>query len=67
LLGGLLLNAFTEPKVPLTPGPGEEGQPYIVTGTVLDTQGRPMAGVKVRADNDALYGSAEVTTDASGK
>ena len=25
-----------------------------------------MAGVKVRADNDALYGSAEVTTDAQG-
>jgi hypothetical protein len=38
-----------------------------VTGTVVDTHGKPMAGVKVRADNDALYGSAEVTTDAKGR
>ena len=47
--------------------PTGPGAPYIVSGTVVDTQGRPMAGVKVRADNDALYGSAEVTTDANGK
>lgn len=55
-----------------SPAPGEQtgggnAKPNTVTGTVLDTQGRPMAGVKVRADNDALYGSAEVTTDANGR
>jgi hypothetical protein len=48
-----------------TPDPGTAA-PYTVTGTVVDTKGNPMAGVKVRADNDALYGSAEVTTDANG-
>ena len=41
--------------------------PYSVTGTVVDTKGNPMSGVKVRADNDALYGSAEVITDANGR
>jgi hypothetical protein len=34
---------------------------------VLDTNGQPIAGAKVRADNSALYGSAEVTTDANGR
>lgn len=50
-------------------GHGTEGPAaaYTVTGTVVDTKGNPMAGVKVRADNDALYGSAEVTTNAEGK
>lgn len=71
LAGCLLLAACTEPETvpPTDPGtePDEKGKPYIVTGTVVDTQGKPMAGVKVRADNDALYGSAEVTTDAKGR
>lgn len=48
-------------------GSGTKADPYTVTGVVLDTKGKPMAGVKVRADNDALYGSAEVTTDAKGR
>ncbi|AHM62683.1 hypothetical protein D770_22180 [Flammeovirgaceae bacterium 311] len=47
-----------------TTGPGA---PHTVTGTVVDTKGNPMAGVKVRADNVDLLGSAEVTTDANGR
>jgi hypothetical protein len=70
-LAVLLTVACTDPNpAPATePGtePGGKAAPYTVTGTVLDTNGKPMAGVKVRADNDALYGSAEVTTDADGK
>jgi|GEM_PF-1366324 len=70
LVGCFLLAACTDPQP--TPGQdqnkgGEKATPYAVTGTVVDTQGKPMAGVKVRADNDALYGSAEVTTDANGR
>jgi hypothetical protein len=69
LTGCLLLVACTdpEPEPETQTGTGGKGTPYVVTGTVTDTRGNPMAGVKVRADNDALYGSAEVTTDANGK
>ncbi len=70
LAGCLMLVACTEkdptPDAPDAPQ-GEKTTPYAVTGRVVDTQGKPMQGVKVRADNDALYGSAEVTTDANGR
>ncbi|WP_225000304.1 carboxypeptidase-like regulatory domain-containing protein [Cesiribacter sp. SM1] len=61
----ILFSCLEEEETP-APDAGTE-VPYAVTGTVVDTKGNPMAGVKVRADNDALYGSAEVTTDANGK
>jgi protocatechuate 3,4-dioxygenase beta subunit len=72
LAGCLLLAACTDnqpaPTTDQNPDKGDEKDtPYAVSGTVVDTQGKPMAGVKVRADNDALYGSAEVTTDAKGR
>lgn len=54
-------------KEETNPDTKNSAAPYSVTGTVVDTKGNPMAGVKVRADNDALYGSAEVTTDANGR
>ncbi|WP_345226029.1 carboxypeptidase-like regulatory domain-containing protein [Hymenobacter koreensis] len=46
---------------------GPKPEPHTVTGIVVDTNGQPMAGVKVRADNSTLYGSAEVTTGADGR
>jgi hypothetical protein len=36
-----------------------------VTGTVRDTQGRPIAGAKVRIENDFLY--FDVTADSNGR
>jgi len=47
-------------------GGTNKGKPYTVTGKVVDTKGNPIAGARVRADNDALYGSAETTTDENG-
>ncbi|HEV7348262.1 carboxypeptidase-like regulatory domain-containing protein [Telluribacter sp.] len=52
---------------PPEPGTDPPTESYAVTGTVVDTKGAPMAGVKVRADNSALYGSTEVTTDQQGR
>lgn len=67
LASTLFFFSCTEEEVNLNDDEGASREPYTVTGTVVDTQGKPLAGVKVRADNDALYGSAEVTTDANGK
>ncbi len=41
--------------------------PFTVTGLVLDTNGRPLAGAKVRLNADFIYGRAEVTTGADGR
>lgn len=62
----LLFSCTDEEVIPQEGTPGTSA-PYTVTGTIIDTKGNPVAGAKVRADNDALYGSAEVTTDANGK
>jgi hypothetical protein len=44
------------------------GEPNTVTGVVVNAQGQPMAGVKVRADNpNGNNIHAETTTDANGK
>ncbi len=67
LICSLLTFACTDDSpAPVENTDGGTATPYVVSGKVVDTQGRPLAGVKVRADNDALYGSAEVTTDANG-
>ncbi|MCK0112109.1 carboxypeptidase-like regulatory domain-containing protein [Ornithinimicrobium sp. F0845] len=48
-------------------GSDGEVEPYIVKGRVLDSQGRPVPGVSVLANNTMLYGStAEAVTDADG-
>lgn len=62
----LLFFSCVEDNAP-DPDPIGGAEPYTVTGVVVDTEGNPMAGVKVRADNDALYGSAEVITDNEGR
>ncbi|HEX8440582.1 carboxypeptidase-like regulatory domain-containing protein [Archangium sp.] len=59
----------TEPGTEPGPGPGTgtgtEVQAGKVTGVVQDTQGRPIAGAKVRIEND--FGYYDVTTDANGR
>ncbi len=39
---------------PVDPGPGEP-EPYVVKGRVTDSQGNPLSGVEVFADNTAYY------------
>lgn len=46
-------------------GGGGEAQVGRVTGTVRDTQGRPIPGARVRIENDFLY--FDVTTDSNGR
>ncbi|SDM75647.1 Carboxypeptidase regulatory-like domain-containing protein [Catalinimonas alkaloidigena] len=65
LFAALCLAACQQNDDP-TPDPTPQPEPYTVSGTVVDTQGNPMAGIKVRADDEALYGSLSVTTDANG-
>ena len=68
LIPAFIFSSCTKDDDPAPNDPqGGNAQPYTVTGTVVDTQGQPMAGIKVRADNDAYYGSAEVTTDENGR
>ena len=44
------------------------GEPNTVVGTVVDAQGQPIAGVKVRAENPNGYNMhVSGTTDANGK
>jgi hypothetical protein len=48
--------------------PVVSGEPNTVIGTIVDTQGQPMAGVKVRAENPNGYNMhIEGTSDANGK
>lgn len=59
-LVGLLsaMAACTQSPAPAVPGgPGGIGgaEPYIVKGQVTDTQGNPLAGIEVFADNTAGY------------
>jgi len=49
-------------------GPGSGGgsaKPYTVTGVAKDATGKPIAGAKVRIENDFHY--YDVTTDAQGR
>jgi hypothetical protein len=63
----LLGACHTQDPEPVT-GNGQAGEADTVTGIVVDTNDRPIAGAKVRADNDILYGgSAEVITDTDGR
>lgn len=65
-----LLAACTQGGVPPAPnGPPVVGQPepYSVTGTAMDTQGRPIAGAKVWIEPALTTGLIEVTTDSSGR
>ncbi|AHG93436.1 hypothetical protein J421_5901 (plasmid) [Gemmatirosa kalamazoonensis] len=55
-----------------TPPPTTSGQPNpssgIVTGTIVDAAGRPLAGVRVVADNTLFYDpNVTGTTDAQGR
>jgi hypothetical protein len=46
--------------------PGEgSAKPYTVTGVAKDAKGNPIAGAKVRIENDFTY--YDVTTDAQGR
>jgi Carboxypeptidase regulatory-like domain len=61
----------TEPTGGTTPPP-TSGQPSpsagLVTGTIVDAAGRPLAGVRVVADNTLFYDSNVTgTTDAQGR
>jgi len=51
------------------PGSGQQGQSAgVVTGTIVDAAGRPLAGVRVVADNTLFYDSNVTgTTDAQGR
>lgn len=60
--------AQTPVKTPSTPGPQPSGlQPRSVSGTVVDTQGRPIAGARVTMAPALTTGSASTTTDADGR
>ena len=65
-------DAVTDPPpVQGTTGGNAGGAPStagVVTGTVFDTRGRPLAGVKVIADNTFFYNTNAVgITDAQGR
>ncbi len=49
------------------PGPGGTAEPNKVTGVVQDSQGRPIAGARIRIENDASQIYSDVTTDANGR
>ncbi len=68
LVGGcILLTACSKTTDPTPPSPTHgSGQADTVTGVVLDTQGQPVAGARVRADNKVVSGSIEARTDATG-
>ncbi len=68
-IGSLVLASCTKTTdpTPTTPSPTPgSGQADTVTGVVLDTQGQPVVGARVRADNNVVNGSIEARTDATG-
>lgn len=63
-----LVVSFTSCKKDTIENPEKPGEANTVVGTVVDAQGQPMAGVKVRAENPAGYNMhVDGTTDVSGK
>jgi len=64
-----------QPAPPVTQTPAQPGQPTAppptrpgtVTGTVVDTQGRPIAGARVWIQPAITTGLVEVRTDANGR
>jgi hypothetical protein len=52
---------------PPTPQPMPPSRPGTVTGTVVDTQGRPIAGARVWIQPSITTGLVEVRTDANGR
>lgn len=52
---------------PSTTVPAPPSQPGTVTGTVVDTQGRPIAGARVWVQPSITTGLVEVRTDANGR
>jgi hypothetical protein len=42
-------------------------KPFTVSGIVLDTKGKPLAGAEVRLRADFVYGRAQATTGANGR
>jgi hypothetical protein len=49
-------------------GPGEPVEPNTVSGIAVDGQGKPLAGVKVRAENPSGNNiHVDATTDANGR
>src|SRR5690606_24899973 len=50
-----------------TPQPMPPSRPGTVTGTVVDTQGRPIAGARVWIQPSITTGLVEVRTDANGR
>lgn len=55
------------PNQPSTTVPAPPSQPGTVTGTVVDTQGRPIAGARVWVQPSITTGLVEVRTDANGR
>lgn len=55
----------TTPTVPTVPAPAS--QPRTVTGTAVDTLGRPIAGARVWIQPSLTTGLVETRTDASGR
>ena len=67
-LSSALLLASCEVEKPTTPTPTPPEEANTVTGIVVNSQGQPMEGVKVRADNpNGNNIHSEVTTDAAGR
>lgn len=54
------------PSTPTTP-PATGAQPRTVTGTAVDTHGRPIAGARVWIQPAITTGVVEVRTDANGR
>lgn len=64
-LGACLCLGGCEDDSDTDTGTDTEAQAGKVTGVVQDTQGKPIAGAKVRIENDFAY--YDVTTDANGR
>jgi Carboxypeptidase regulatory-like domain len=47
--------------------PRKPAKPFTVTGTVVDTKGRPLEGVTVWINADFVYGRASATTGPDGR
>jgi hypothetical protein len=67
LAGSALALASCTDSAPAPATTTPTGQANSLTGLVLDTQGHPIAGAKVRAENDVTHSFAEVRTDGTGR
>jgi hypothetical protein len=63
----MLVSACAQTTTPSNPNPSDRLEPFIVKGKVTDSNGTPLSGVEVVANNTLLYDANGLgTTDANG-